>query len=91
MTYRLLMHKHASKFLEKCPKTQRELVEEKLELLKLSPYKHPELDIEIIQGYKDLYRLRVGQYRLIYRINNGELIIFIMLMGNRGDVYKHLQ
>jgi mRNA interferase RelE/StbE len=38
--------------------------------------------------YKDLYRLRIGQYRLIYQIKDDELIIFIFKAGNRGDIYK---
>ena len=41
-----------------------------------------------MQGYEEVYRLRVGQYRLIYQIKQNELIIFVMKAGNRGDVYK---
>jgi mRNA interferase RelE/StbE len=91
MNYRLLWHKTASKFLEKCSPKQKEMVKEKLELLQSNPYKHPQLDIKIMQGYDDVYRLRIGQYRLIYRVHEGELVIFMMTMGNRGDVYKHFQ
>lgn len=90
MNYRLLWHKNASKFLEKCSPKQKETVKEKIALLQSNPYKHPQLDIKIMQGFDDVYRLRIGQYRLIYRIQEGELLIFIMTMGSRGDVYKHI-
>ena len=47
-----------------------------------------DLDIKHLQGYEDLYRLRVGQVRLIYKIENDELLIFIIKAGKRGDIYK---
>jgi mRNA interferase RelE/StbE len=43
-----------------------------------------------MRGYSDLYRLRIGQYRLIYQLKDDELLIFMMSVGSRGDVYKHL-
>jgi len=88
MIYRLLLHKSVTKFLEKCPSKQRQEIKQKLELLKQNPYSNSQLDIKIMQGYEEVYRLRVGQYRLIYQIKQNELIIFVMKAGNRGDVYK---
>ncbi len=34
------------------------------------------------------YRLRVGDYRIIYTVDNGALIITIIKIGSRGDVYE---
>ncbi len=76
MNYRLLLHKSVTKFLAKCPTKQQQEIKEKLECLKQNPYNHSQLDIKIMQGYKDLYRLRIGQYRLIYQIKDDELILF---------------
>jgi len=90
MNYRLLLHKNASKFIEKCDKKQKEMIKQKLTLLQSDPRNHSQLDIKIMQGYSDLYRLRIGQYRLIYQIKENELLIFIMTIGNHGDVYKHI-
>ena len=36
----------------------------------------------------DAYRLRVGDYRVIYEIRNDELVLVIIKVGPRGDVYK---
>lgn len=44
-------------------------------------------DIQKLQGY-NLYRLRVGDYRVIYSVDNGIRIITIENIDNRGDVYK---
>lgn len=43
-----------------------------------------------MQGYENLYRLRIGQYRLIYQVKQNELVVFILKAGNRGDIYKEL-
>lgn len=36
----------------------------------------------------DAYRLRVGDYRVIYEIHNDELVLVVIKVGSRGDVYK---
>lgn len=47
-------------------------------------------DIKRLQGHKnpELFRLRVGDYRIIYTVDNGELVVLIVDAGNRGDIYK---
>ncbi len=54
--------------------------------------KPPVGNIKPMQGkqYKDCFRVRVGQYRIIYRYGQeGELqILFIIKVGPRGDIYK---
>lgn len=41
-----------------------------------------------MQGYRGYYRLRVGDYRVIYTIDNGHYIVCVVDIGNRGDIYK---
>ena len=43
-------------------------------------------DIKTMEGHTELYRLRIGQYRVIYTKDN--IILFIIDIGNRGDIYK---
>ena len=90
MKHRLLMHKDAEKFYDKCTQHQKDIFDEKIELLKENPFKHEQLDIKKLGGYKKLYRLTVGGYRLIYTVKDDELLILMLLIGNRGDVYKKL-
>ena len=80
---------NVSKFLKKCPAKQKQNIKEKLEQLKQNPLDET-LDIKSLQGYENLYRLRIGQVRLIYQIENDKLIIFIIKAGSRGDIYKEL-
>ncbi|MEI6690422.1 MAG: type II toxin-antitoxin system RelE/ParE family toxin [bacterium] len=45
-----------------------------------------ELDIKKMAGYKDIYRMRVGKYRVVYQQTAEE--ICIMVVQHRSDVYK---
>jgi mRNA interferase RelE/StbE len=45
-------------------------------------------NVKKLKGYSDLLRLRVGDYRIIYKVNNGELIVLVIDVGNRGEIYK---
>ena len=45
-------------------------------------------DVKRLQGQENLYRLRVGPYRIIYAVDHGELVIYVIGAGNRGDIYK---
>ena len=82
MKYQIVIDKPAFKFLQKQSPDQRE------RLLK-AIYKLPELgDIKPMSGHENLYRLRVGTYRVIYTIENNILTVRVLTIGNRGDVYK---
>jgi mRNA interferase RelE/StbE len=43
-----------------------------------------------IKSMKNLgyFRLRIGGWRAIYKIDNGRLLIYVLKIGARGDVYK---
>ncbi|MBQ1393332.1 MAG: type II toxin-antitoxin system RelE/ParE family toxin, partial [Lachnospiraceae bacterium] len=45
-------------------------------------------DIKKLKGHSNLLRLRIGDYRIIYTVDNGEYIILVIDVGNRGDIYK---
>lgn len=40
------------------------------------------------KGYKGLYRIRISDYCVIYSINDGLLIITVLAVGNRKDIYS---
>ncbi|WP_067972285.1 type II toxin-antitoxin system RelE family toxin [Nocardiopsis trehalosi] len=53
------------------------------------PYRE-DADVKKLTGPSGLYRLRVGGYRVAYRIDNGELLILVVKVGDRRDVYRNL-
>lgn len=87
--YALKLHKQVKNFLQSLNSEWRVRFQEKLEILRQNPHGHPQLDIKLMQGAGS--RLSVtclGQYRLIYQIYEGEMIVFLMTAGSRGGVYK---
>jgi mRNA interferase RelE/StbE len=46
-------------------------------------------NIKKLKGeYKEIYRFRIGDYRLFYTVNEKEFIIFVINIENRKDAYK---
>ena len=41
-----------------------------------------------MEGFKNSYRLRISKFRVIFKIENNELLIEVIKAGSRGDVYK---
>ncbi len=84
MKYTIVIEKLAEKFIVKLPKPEKERV---LKAINQLPEGN---DIKELKGKgnKGLYRLRVGDYRIIYTIDNGKLIVHVIDAGNRGDIYK---
>ena len=82
--YRIVIEKPAEKFIMKLPRPEKERVLRAI-------YKLPqEGDIKQLRGKrsKGLFRLRVGDYRIIYAVDNGKLVIFVIDAGNRGQIYN---
>lgn len=41
-----------------------------------------------LAGYDDIFRIRVGPYRVLYSVGTATLIIIILKVGHRGDIYR---
>jgi mRNA interferase RelE/StbE len=46
------------------------------------------IDIKSVEGGKDIYRLRIGKYRMLIKMIKESRIILVTKIGQRGDVYK---
>ncbi|MGT2528750.1 type II toxin-antitoxin system RelE family toxin [Streptomyces nojiriensis] len=53
------------------------------------PYRE-DADAKKLTGPSGLYRLRVGNYRIAYQILDGELVILVVQVGDRRDVYRNI-
>ena len=75
MTYELLIHREARKELLELPGNVRNRVYRELLELKLDP--RPRRVVKL-KGREELWRLRVGRYRVIYEINDLERVVTIL-------------
>ncbi|WP_405912417.1 type II toxin-antitoxin system RelE/ParE family toxin [Streptomyces sp. NBC_00963] len=53
------------------------------------PYRE-DADIKKLTGPSGLYRLRVGSYRVAYQVEDGELVILVVKVGDRRDVHRNI-
>ena len=84
--YKIIFKKEAAKSLEKLPRNVAMLIREKLEAIAANPYaNHP--NAKKLQG-REGYRLRVGDWRAIYEIQNDQLVILVLRVAPRGEVYR---
>lgn len=80
MKYAIIYKKKALKFIQRQPKNQQERIIEAIERL-------PQGDVIPVES-TDKYRLRVGDYRIIFQIDNDKPTITIVNAGNRGQIYN---
>ena len=89
MNYELRISKPALKFLEKHPIEKKKFLEIFKEMSTNYEDAVNKYDIKQMQGISaETYRLRLGKYRAIYRLYNDVLVIFVLDIGSRGDIYK---
>ncbi|WP_066299322.1 type II toxin-antitoxin system RelE family toxin [Bacillus sp. FJAT-29937] len=86
--YTLELSKSSLRFLQKCDRVTKERIINVIHALVENPYSYFG-SIKLI-GYENVYRIRVGKYRIIYQIQDEKLIINIQDINSRGDVYKRL-
>lgn len=82
MSYRVLLHPRAARFLEKADASVRDQVKQSLRELENSPERKGER-----LRHSQFWRTRVGDYRAIYEINDEKETVIILFIGHRRDVY----
>lgn len=85
MTYALEITATARKQMKKLPAAVRARIREKLDALCIDPFSAA-LDVKKLQG-RGGYRLRIGDYRAIYELENNRLILRLLEVGHRREIY----
>ena len=83
------MGKYSIEFSKKAAKSYARLPVDYKTLVDLALYKLSEglpVDIKPILGEKDIYRIRVGRYRILFTIIDN--VVLISIIGPRGYIYK---
>jgi mRNA interferase RelE/StbE len=84
--YKVYYTKQASKSLLKAPKDTAQMIREKIDQVACDPY----APIPNARKLEDRpgYRLRVGDWRVIYEIDQGQITIIVIKIALRGEVYR---
>ena len=84
--YTLKYRRKARNYLARLPLNVKTAIVEKLHELCSNP-DSTSLDIDTLKGQEG-FRLRVGQYRIIYTRKDDDLIIEVVKIRTRGDIYR---
>ena len=71
--------------LSRLPRSVQRRLTEAIEGLESNPRPH---GVKKLEGHDNLWRVRVGDYRIIYTIEDGRLLVLVVKIGHRGDVYR---
>jgi mRNA interferase RelE/StbE len=83
--YRVEIMRSALKQLEALRREEQERLTAEINALADDP--RPS-GVERLKGVADQYRIRVGSYRVIYTIRDDRLIVLVLRIGHRRDVYR---
>ena len=84
---KVVVHRRAARYLRRLPADQKETVKSRLRALAEDPL--GPADVKEMKGrWAGYHRLRVGDRRVIFKIDHRAQIIYVDHVGPRGDVYK---
>lgn len=87
MPYAVSFTASAAATFSKLPTDAQRRIAAKVDALILAP-RPP--GAEKLQGEEALYRVRVGDYRIVYRVDDGRLLVLVVRVAHRSDVYRQL-
>jgi len=86
VTYRIAVAPAAARQLRKLDPPARRRVQAAIELLSTDP--RPPAATQLVGGGGE-WRVRTGDYRIVYEIDDGVLLVLVVAVGHRRDVYRN--
>lgn len=83
--YKVVINSHVQKYLDKLPDKLANKLESAMVKLEANPRPHGCEKMSV----KDAYRIRVGEYRIIYEIHDKVLVVRVIDAGHQREVYKN--
>jgi mRNA interferase RelE/StbE len=87
MTYKVILKPHAEKQFARLPKDIQKRLFAAFLILVDNPRPYGSIKL---QGNTDYHRVRVGDYRIVYAIDDQELKVLVLSLGHRSDIYDKL-
>ncbi len=88
MPYDIKVSPGAARQLKKIDGRVLSQIAAKIDSLALNPRPHGS---EKLTGYDDLFRVRVGDYRIVYGVEDRLVLIVVLKIGNRAEVYQRIR
>jgi mRNA interferase RelE/StbE len=88
--FRVELSSKAKKFYAACPKELARRLSVCFEELENDPYRGPNIKRLKTRPQERLYRYRIGDYRVVYEVLAKEIIVLVVKIAKRADVYKAL-
>jgi mRNA interferase RelE/StbE len=85
MAYRVEVKASAVKEIAALPKRDQRRVVSAIDALADDPRPH---GVRKLAGSENVYRVRVGDYRIVYQVFDDVLIVHVVRVGHRRDVYR---
>lgn len=85
MSYRVQVAPAAVRQLRKLDPQARRRVQAAVELLAETP--RPAGSIKLV-GEDNLWRVRTGNYRIVYEVHDGVLLVLVVAVGHRREIYR---
>ena len=83
--YKIVISSSAEKSLKKFQKKDIQRIVVALQRLAVHPYP---AGSRKLSGYEDVFRIRIGKYRVIYEVEGKKILILVLKMVHRKDIYR---
>lgn len=85
--YQVVYKQSVDKDLRKIPTDARKQIITKIKALAADPFPPESTKL---RGVTDLYRIRYATYRVLYQVRDGELVVVVIKVGHRKEIYRDL-
>jgi len=85
VAYTVRFKPSAGKFFAKLPRDLQERIRDRIDALGTNP-RPP--GVKKLEGEENVWRIRVGDFRILYEVNDKDRLVSVDRIGHRGDVYK---
>ena len=84
-SYDLQISRTAEKQLRRLPRSDKARVVQAMLQLATDPYPK---GTRKLTGYDDVFRIRAGRYRVLYSVSAATVVVVVLKIGRRKDVYR---
>ncbi len=85
MTYRIVISPAAQRQIKKL---ELQVQKQVIRYLRVLATDTRPSGIKKLSGRKEIYRIRTGDYRILYQIRDNELVVLVLKVGHRREIYK---